>query len=445
MRILLCNKFFFLNGGTEKYLRDLLQYFPRVGHIPIPFSVRYPESWESPYSRYFLPPPTRSGKAHFKDLDPARGDFLRLADRTIYSIEARLKLTRLLTDVPGIQVAYLLNIYNYMSPSILHTLRNHRIPAVIHLGDYHLLCPNYLLLRNGKPCTLCVHGNYLSGVRHRCVKGSLLASGLRVASMYFQKWLRLYDLAEAFVVPCRFMRERLVEGGFPRDRIHLIAYPVTEIGHAQQQTWRKKEYILYFGRISREKGLDILILAYQQSNLPVDLVILGRDYDGEMERLSSLVLPEHAPRIHFLGFKEGAELSRWIGEALYTVVPSRWYDNAPLSIYESFLHQTPVLAADIGGIPEQIEDGVTGRLFSPDSTEGLVEGLQWMLSDRERLDRMGRTARKHVLRDLSVEKHGEKLLELFDQIILASRDSSPRALSTQRARHFGQPHMDGES
>ena len=416
MKILLCNKFFFLNGGVERYLRDLLEYLPRAGHTPVPFSVRYRGSWESPYSRYFLPPPTRSGKPHFKDVRLVHSNLLRLADRGVYSFEARCKLSRLIEEVPYIRVAFLLNTCNYMSLSILHTLRRHRVPSVMFLGDYHLVCPNYLLLRDGAPCTLCIHGDYLHGVRHRCVKGSRLASAVRATSMYVQKWLRMYDLVQAFVVPCRFMGEKLVDGGFPRDRIHLIPYPVTETGVAFESRV-KKDYILYFGRITYEKGLDTLILAFQQSNPPVDLYLLGRDYDGEKERLRGLIRPEFAQRIRFLGFKEGAELSRWIGEALCTVVPSRWYDNAPLSVYESFLHRTPVLAADIGGIPEQIEVGVTGRLFPSDSVPGLAEALTSMLSDRERLVEMGRNAREHVLRDCTMEKHGEKLLGLFETVV----------------------------
>ena len=99
MKVLLCNKFFFLNGGIEKYLSDLLRQLPLAGHTPIPFSVRYAGSWESPYQPYFLAPPTVSGMAHFKDFKASDCNWLRLADRSIYSVEARLRLSRLLEKV----------------------------------------------------------------------------------------------------------------------------------------------------------------------------------------------------------------------------------------------------------------------------------------------------------------------------------------------------------
>lgn len=422
MKVLLCNKFFFLNGGIEKYLSDLLRQLPVAGHTPIPFSVRYAGSWESPYQPYFLDPPTVSGMAHFKDFKASDCNWLRLADRSIYSVEARLRLSRLLEKVDGVDVAYLLNTCNYMSPSIIHTLRRRGIPMVVHVGDYHLICPNYLLLRNSKPCTLCVRGDYYHGMAHRCVKNSLPASAVRVLGMYVQKWLRLYQLVDALVVPCRFMREQLVCGGLPRERIHLVPYPVADTARLDEP-WNKENYILFFGRISHEKGIDLLVRAYQRASFPARLVIIGRSYDGERERLERLVEPEQADRIQFLGFRQGAELSRWIGRALFTVVPSRWYDNAPLSIYESMLHETPVLAANIGGIPEQVQEGVTGRLFAPDSVEALAAGLQEMLGDRERLIRMGQAGRRYVLENLSLKAHTEQLLALFGTIRENSRSN----------------------
>ena len=247
--------------------------------------------------------------------------------------------------------------------------------------------------------------------------------------MYVQKWLRLYQLVDALVVPCRFMREQLVCGGLPRERIHLVPYPVADTARFDEP-WSKENYILFFGRISHEKGIDLLVRAYQRASFPARLVIIGRSYDGERERLERLVEPDQADRIQFLGFRQGAELSRWIGRALFTVVPSRWYDNAPLSIYESMLHETPVLAANIGGIPEQVQEGLTGRLFAPDSVEALAAGLQEMLGDRERLIRMGQAGRRYVLENLSLKAHTEQLLALFGTIRGNSRSTGRRRRSS---------------
>ncbi|MBF0495769.1 MAG: glycosyltransferase [Deltaproteobacteria bacterium] len=414
MRVVFCNKYFFLNGGVEKYLEYMMEQVTALGHTSIPFSVAYAHSWDSEYRRYFLPSPGSSGEPHYADIKLGFTNWLRYVDRCVYSFEARWYLSRLLEAAGPVDIAYVLNIYNYMSPSILHTLKARGIPVVLFLGDYNLLCPSYLFLRDGRPCTLCSHGTYLYGARYCCVKGSLGASALRVLSMYVHKWLRLYELVDAFVVPCRFMQEKLIAGGFPKSRIHILSTPVQPV--PMSFTVQKKPYILYFGRISYEKGVDTLIEAVQRLSPPTNLFLIGRSYDGERERIEGLIRPEYKEYIHFLGFKTGEELFRWIAEALFTVVPSRWYDNSPRSVYESFLYETPVLAADIGGIPEQIQDGVTGKLVEPDSVDGLADGLRWMLSDQDRLMDMGRAGKKFVLEECNMAAHVKQLLELFEMV-----------------------------
>jgi glycosyltransferase involved in cell wall biosynthesis len=414
MKLILCNKFFFLNGGTEKYLHALADRLSATGHDPIPFSVNYAGSWQSSYSRFFMPPPGPADEVFYRDIKLRPVSLLRYIDRSVYSIEARWRLSRLLQETRSADIAYLLNIYNYMSPSIIHTFRKNNIPVIMRLGDYNLQCPAYLFLRSSRPCTLCREGSYWNGVRHCCVKGSLAASILRVLAMYVHRALNLYAQVDAFVVPCDFMRSQLVQGGIAAERIHVIRSPAVSETAAADSLERR--HILYFGRISPEKGLDTLIEAWSRLADAPGLILAGRNYDNEQERLEKLVPSTHRGRISFAGFQDSRCLGRLIDEALLTVVPSRWYDNAPLSVHESFLHATPVVAARIGGIPEQVQDGVTGMLFEPDSIEGLRQALQSMLADRERLDRMGRSARDYVARECGMDLHAERLLNLFEQV-----------------------------
>ncbi len=454
MKILFCNKYFFLNGGVEKYLYDVMTYLSARGHTTIPFSVRYAGSWPSAYQDYFLAPPGNPDQALWANIRFSPANIIRFLDRSTYSFEARIKLSRLLKAVGGVDIAYILNIYNYMSPSIIHTLKRHHIPVVMQIGDYNLLCPSYSLLRDGNPCTLCVRGQYYYGLLHRCVKKNRAASAVRVAAMYLQRLLGLYNLVDAFVVPCEFMKKKLIEGGFSEKHLYLLPYPVErrqkkrrkkgdregegrrekekmatstsrisvlqypiERTIAADKSWHKKEYILYFGRLSYEKGIDTLIGAFGKLNPPVDLYIIGRSYDGEEERLKRLIAPHVRNRIHFLGFQSGQTLMQWIAEALFVVVPSRWYDNAPISIYESFMNGTAVLAANIGGIPEQVEEGVTGRLFEPNSCDDLAEKMATMLANRDQLLEMGIAGQAYVKNNLLINDQMDRLMSLFEGVI----------------------------
>jgi glycosyltransferase involved in cell wall biosynthesis len=361
-----------------------------------------------------MPPPGPASEVFYRDIKLRPASLLRYIDRSVYSIEARWRLSRLLRETGGGDIAYLLNIYNYMSPSIIHTFRKRGIPVVMRLGDYNLQCPSYLFLRSGRPCTLCMRGSYWQGLRHRCVKYSAAASALRMLAMYVHKVLNLYANVDAFVVPCDFMRRQLVQGGFNEDRIHVIRSPA--VSETAQAAGAGRRSILYFGRISPEKGLDTLIEAWGRLADAPELILAGRSYDGEQERLEKLVPPAGRNRITFAGFQDAHRLGKLIDEALLTVVPSRWYDNAPLSVHESFLHATPVVAARIGGIPEQVQDGVTGMLFEPDSVEGLRTALQLMLSDHGRLECMGRAAYEYVNRECGMDVHAGRLLDLFERV-----------------------------
>ncbi|MBI5591923.1 MAG: glycosyltransferase [Deltaproteobacteria bacterium] len=452
MQMIFCNKYFFLNGGTETYLHNIMKYLSARGHTTIPFSVRYAGTWPSAYQDYFLGPPGDPDQVHLSNIRFSPANILRFLDRSTYSIEARMKLSRLLKAVGGADIAYLLNIYNYMSPSIIHTFKRYRIPVVMQIGDYNLLCPSYSLLRNGSPCTLCVQGDYYNGLKYRCVKNHLAASAVRVAAMYAHRLLGLYELVDAIVVPCQFMKTKLIEGGFSenkmyvqeypverrqrnrrkpgdregegrrkgekwlKDKIQILQYPV-ERTTEPDKAWYKKNYIVYFGRISYEKGLDTLIGAFQKLNPPTDLYIIGRSYDGEAERLNALIKPYARNRIHFPGFQTGQILTKWISEALFSVVPSRWYDNAPLSIYESFLNGTPVLASRIGGIPEQVQEGVTGQLFEPGSCDDMAQKMGEMLSDNEKLVQMGIAGQSYVKEHLLIKDQMDSLMKLFETVI----------------------------
>lgn len=414
MRIVCCNKYFFVNGGTEQYMFRILERLPGLGCEAVPFSVAYAGSRPSPYAGYFLPPPGNPGQTHFGSLSRGPGAIARLPrllGRAVWSLEAKRCLRRLLDALGDVDLGYILNIYNYMSPSVITVFKERGLPVVMRLGDYHLLCLNYQFLYRNRPCERCAGGAYWNGMVRRCAKNSLPASLVRGAAMYLHRLLGVYDLVDAFVAPCAFMREKLVQGGFPKAKIHVIPQGV-DAGTAPP-SGEKGNYILFFGRLSPEKGLDTLLEAYQNLAPDADLILAGRGEDGYEAFLRGLVRPAFRDRVRFVGFVQEPELSELVSRALCSVTPSRWPDNAPLSVLESALQGTPVLAAAIGGIPELVEDGVTGRLFSPGSAADLADTLGRMLADRRTLDAMGRAARERALRRGSLDDHLVRLLALF--------------------------------
>lgn len=412
MRIVLCDKYFFLNGGSERYLAQSLVELPRRGHEAVPFSVTYARNWPTPYARYFLPPPGSPDQIQYNQIRLTPASLYRHIERSLYSFGAKQALARLLDAVGGADIGYAINIYNYMSPSILQVFRSRGIPTAIYVGDYNLLCARHDFLRQDKPCTLCGRGNFLHGLVHRCVKGNLAATALRVGSMYLHRLLRLYANVDALIAPCAFMRDTLLKGGFDPARIHVIRQPALPLPPTATPE-PKGKFILYFGRISPEKGIDTLIRAYLALDPPEELVVAGASYDGCAEALQASIPPDKRAKIRFTGFVDGESLTRLVASALVTVVPSRWYDNAPFAVLESLLLGTPVLGAAIGGIPETIIPGVTGELFTPDDAGNLAAKLAAILADRPGLVRMGEAARHDAQTRLGVAQHFDALTSLF--------------------------------
>jgi len=416
MRICIAHKYYFRGGGTASYVFSVTDILESHGHTVAPFSVGYSKTVDSPYSRYFVSPPLGRDDTHYVHFRTTPIAMLRLLGRATYSAEAKRKMSQLLAD-ERIDIVYIQNIYNYISPSIIHSCSAMGVPVVMRLGDFNLVCPNYLYLRDSQICEDCKRG-YYHALRHRCVKGSLTATAARVFSMYVHKWLRIYNKVSAFVTPSAFMREDLIKCGFPAERIFHIPSPIDP--RKYKPSYEHDGYVLYFGRLSKEKGLPVLLRAFE--GLPADLrlVIAGEDIEDHQAELTRLSESLGLKNVEFAGFKTGADLARLVGRCMFTVVPSLWNDNAPMSVIESFAYGKPVIGARLGGIPEQIDD-TCGRLVTPGDVQELRDGIMELSSDPGKLRAMGKAARQRVLTMYSPETHYESLMKVFELCLSGSR------------------------
>ena len=206
-------------------------------------------------------------------------------------------------------------------------------------------------------CERCKGGNYLQAIKHHCFTASFAGNALGAFEMGMTKLAQSYEkTVQRFLCPSQFMRDKMVEWGEPPSKFDVLPNPMdvsTELAPIDGG------YALYIGRISEEKGIDILIRAMALlPKVPLKIVGTGRD-DG---RLKGIVKELRASNIEFLGFKHGAELTQIRRRAMFVAVPSIWYENAPYSILEPQADGVPVIGSRIGGIPEMIIDGKRGWL-----------------------------------------------------------------------------------
>lgn len=354
MKILLSNKFYYRRGGDCIYMLNLEQLLKSHSHDIAVFAMDYPENIETPWKQYF----------------PQNMSKLMAFTRPFGSAEVKVKFNRLLDDFKP-EVVHLNNIHTHLSPIIAELAHNRGIKVVWTLHDYKLLCPRYDCLRNGNDiCELCFNGDKSSCKTYKCMKGSTLASliGYKEATTWNRR--RLEACTDVFICPSKFMAQKMIQGGFTSKKLIPLCNFI-DIDKCKKDTYEKENYYCYVGRLSHEKGVKTLIKAAQK--LPYKLVIIG---GGPLS--DELKNETTNANIEFIGYKQWDEIKEIVSKARFSVIPSEWYENNPLSIIEAQCLGTPALGANIGGIPELIDNGITGMIFTSRNVEELTQKIEDM-------------------------------------------------------------------
>jgi len=400
MRILLTNKYFHRRGGSEAVLFDTAELLQQRAHRISFFSMQHPRNPPSPFSGDFVSNIDLDGSVSLRHA-------LAAAGRVLYSREAKRKFGDLLKkEVP--EIIHHHNIYHQISPSILRCGKGAGIPAVMTLHDYKLVCPVYTLFRRGKPCEACLYGKYYQCLLRRCNRGSHLHSLLNVAEMYLHhSILDIYRNVDVFIAPSRFLQRKVEKAGLARPIVHLPNF-VSLDSFSPRYDW-EDESIVYFGRISPEKGLYTLLAAVK--GLDLRLRIIG---DGPLrEELENHTRANGISNVEFTGRLEKEQLREAIRRARFVVLPSEWYENCPRAITEAYASGKPVIGARIGGIPELIVEQETGLIHTPGDAQDLREKIQHLWYNPALISRMGRNARKFAEESFSPEAHYCRLMEVY--------------------------------
>lgn len=403
MNILSINKFFWRKGGSESVFFGEKKMLERHDHTVIPFSMHGAKNEPSEYSKYFV-----------SEVDYSKSGVLnRLssAAKIIYSFEARRKMDQLLSD-QTVNLAHFHIFQHQISPSVFGSLKKRNIPIVLTLHDLKPICPSYKMYVNGSVCEECKGHKFYNCFKNRCTKGSALGSMINTIEMYFHYMMRYYQNVDRYIAVSHFYRDKMIDFGFEEGK---ISYLPNYIDAAEYDpATPDKGYVLYFGRLSEEKGITVLFDA-ARSVPDVPIYIVGT---GPLEyQLKKQAESDGLSNIHFWGFKTGDELKQLLSEAMTIVVPSEWYENCPMTILEAFAAGKPVIGADIGGIPELIENNVDGFTFPPGNSKKLAERIQWIWKNRDKAQDMGMSGRIKVEKHFNAEVHYNGLLEIYESVL----------------------------
>ena len=360
MKILLANKFYYRRGGDCIYMLNLEKLLKAYGHEVAVFAMDYPENLDTPWKKYF----------------PKNMSKLMAFTRPFGSHEVKSKFKKLLDDFKP-DVVHLNNVHTQLSPVMAELAHQWGIKVVWTLHDYKLLCPRYDCLKNGNTiCETCFKGDKKACLDNKCMKGSKLASFIGYKEAVTWNRERLEACTDVFICPSQFMADKMVQGGFSKSKMRTLCNfidvekckyaPADGMDNTDPIVFPKKEdYYCFIGRLSHEKGAKTLIEAANQ--LPYKLVIIGGG--PLMDELKSVA----NTNIEFVGFKQWDDIKQLVGKARFSVIPSEWYENNPLSVIEAQCLGTPVLGANIGGIPE-----LTNYTFSSGNIADLKTKIEKM-------------------------------------------------------------------
>ncbi len=408
MKILLIDVYHYNHGGAETVCFNTGRMLQAHGHEVVYFCLKWKRNLPSPFARYFPESKeTRRGVLRqFKNLI-----------NYFYHFEAAEKLDQLLRDERP-NIAHIHLIWGQITESILPVLRRHGVPAVLTAHDYRVVCPAYAFRDgSGRICERCRGKHFYKCFLHKCAKNNWVMSGVMAAEQYFRNaFFNPAELIDGFIYVSQFAKEKH-DKYMPalRQKPNMVLYNSAPEIAAEPLRKQGEPYFLFFGRLSKEKGIETLMKAI--GGLPeCRLKIVGAGpEDAALRRYAK----EHDMKnVTFYGYQTGEALARFIGEARFNIVSSEWYENNPMSVIESYAIGVPVIGAAIGGIPEIVVDSVTGFQFR----SGDVDDLRTKLAAAARLTEAEYTAMQYAALAFAREhfntaNYYPRLIDFYNQFV----------------------------
>lgn len=403
MKILNINKFYYRKGGSEAYYFALADLLRENNHEVIPFSMKDNKNYETKYSKYFIENISYENMGiKEKAINGAK---------LIYSFEAKKKVKNIVNDNTP-DIAHLHIFQHQLSPSILKEIKKNGTYVVNTVHDLKVICPNYKMLNDGEICEKCKSDKFINCFKSKCIKGSTVNSMLNTIEAYTHRILKSYDYVDKFICPSKFYMNKFIEFGIPKEKV--VHIPNFVDVSKFNTNYEHEDYFVYFGRLSEEKGINTLIKSMKYVNKS-KLIIVGT---GPIEKeLKEFVVKEKIKNVEFVGFKTGNELENIIKKSRFIVIPSEWYENAPMSIIEAMAYGKAVLGSNIGGIPEFIEDNHTGMIFNTKDEIDLANKINYLIDQEKQTIEMGKNARIRAEKLYDKTVHYEKIMDLYNEVM----------------------------
>lgn len=400
MKILIVNKFLFPKGGSETYIIKLGEELVNQGHEVQYFGMDSPKRCLG-----------NNCNSYVSYIDFHKASILNKVSylfKTIYSVEARKKIRKVLDDFKP-DVVHLNNFTYQLTPSIIleivkwRKLKKRNCKIIFTAHDSNLVCPNHMLYIPNKyqRCKKCLGGKFYNCALNKCIHGSILKSILGAIEGYFWNIKKSYKYIDTIICCSNFMKQIYDTNNLFKNKT-IVLHNFIDYNNIDPTAIKKQDYVLYFGRYSQEKGISTLLEVCK--SLPsIRFVFAG---SGPLETQIN-----NCKNITNAGFQTGEKLVKLIQQAKFSLYPSEWYENCPFTIMESIANGTPVIASNIGGIPELVQDKFNGELFQVENKDQLRQLILKFYSQNDMLSQYAKNTQKIVF--LSADQYVNRLIKQY--------------------------------
>ena len=400
MKILMVNKFLYPRGGSESYMLYLAEYLKKIGH-EVEYFGMFDENNTVGNSAGLY---TQNMDFHSKGLARFLYPF-----KIIYSFEAKKKIMQVIDDFKP-DIVHMNNINFQLTPSIIYGIKKKKIPLVQTVHDYQMICPNHLLYNfdENTPCEKCVEGSSLNCIKNKCIHSSTIKSIIGVIEAKIYSLLKTYKKVDLFVCPSNFLENKLLSARkYYKGKTKTI-HNFIDKEKFVNKTCNEDSYIVFVGRLSKEKGIENIAGAAKL--LPqYKFVVAGSGPDEGMLK--------DIPNVELAGFLTGDKLVELMGNAKVLLLPSVCYENCPLSILEAHALGVPVVTMNSGGMAELVKDGATGTLVSEPTPEGIAQKLKETIENKDYYNNLRENCKVEKNNILSVENYADILVKEYERLV----------------------------
>ena len=398
MRILLVNKFHYLKGGSEKYYFELGELLKEHGNEVAYFSMEDDKNIKTGDKEYFV----KNSDMNSKNITKAFS--------VIYSKANYKKMKEALKDFKP-DIVHINNFQRQLSASIIKAIKEENIPIVFTAHDVQAICPAITMIDNNDSiCEKCMHGKYINCIKKKCNKGSTLKSIIGAIEGYYYRINKIYTKEIDFIItPSEFYKTKLIEDGIDKNKITAIHNSID----SEKYDLKTEDdgYALYFGRLSREKGILNLVEAFSMLDEGI-LYIAGKG--PEEENIKNIIKNKKLDkRIKMLGFLNSDQMIDVIRKSKFVVVPSIWYENCPYSVLETIAIGKPIIGANMGGIPELVKDNENGLIYEYDNMDDLKEKMELLFKDEELVNKFSNNSKEIMKEKYSRIGYYNTLMDIY--------------------------------